>query len=385
LTDQKKREDLQEADRRKDEFLATLAHELRNPLAPIRNALQIIRLAGDNAQAVELAKDVMDRQLRHMVRLVDDLLDVSRITRGKVELRKERVDLTKIIHSAVETSRPLIEASGHELTLQLAPEPIWLEADLTRLAQVLSNLLNNSARYTKPNGRILLTSERREGEALVRVCDNGLGIPEDMLPLVFEMFTQVDRPQERSQGGLGIGLSLVRGLVEMHGGKVEAYSDGPGRGSEFVVRLPLLTEEPERQEVQAPDGQTQKATAPHARRILIVEDNRDGADSLALLLELMGNNVRTVYDGASALEAATEYRPDVVLLDIGLPGRDGYEVAREIRASPHLNGVVLIAQTGWGQEEDYRRTTEAGFNHHLVKPVDPQKLKELLATMPNHH
>jgi signal transduction histidine kinase len=208
LTDQKRREDLQEANRRKDEFLAMLAHELRNPLAPIRNALQILRLPGVNAEIVEQAKDVMDRQLRHMVRLVDDLLDVSRITRGKVELRKERVDLTKIIQSAVETSRPLIEASGHELKVQLAPEPIWLEADLTRLAQVLSNLLNNSARYTKPNGRILLTSERREGEALVRVCDNGLGIPEDMLPLVFEMFTQVDRPQERSQGGLGIGLSL---------------------------------------------------------------------------------------------------------------------------------------------------------------------------------
>jgi PAS domain S-box-containing protein len=383
LTDQKKREDLQEADRRKDEFLAMLAHELRNPLAPMRNALQIMRLAGDNAQAVELAKDVMDRQLRHMVRLVDDLLDVSRITSGKIELRKERVDLARVIQSAVETSRPLIEASGHELTVQLAPEPIWLEADLTRLAQVVSNLLNNSARYTKPNGHIGLTTERRHGEAVVRVRDNGIGIPKDMLPHVFEIFTQVNRPLEGSQGGLGIGLSLVRGLVEMHGGKVEAYSDGPGRGSEFVVRLPLSTEKPERQDVQAPDGNDEKVTAPSARRILIVEDNRDAADSLALLLELMGNNVRTVYDGASALEAATAYRPDVVLLDIGLPERNGYEVAREIRASPQLKGVVLIAQTGWGQEEDHRRTKEAGFDHHLVKPVDPQKLQELLASVPS--
>jgi PAS domain S-box-containing protein len=384
LTEQKKREDLQEASRRKDEFLAMLAHELRNPLAPIGNALQILRLPDANAQALELAKDVMDRQLAHMVRLVDDLLDVSRITTGKVELRKERIELAKVLQNAVETSRPLIEASNHTLMMQTAPEPIWLDGDLTRLAQVVSNLLNNSARYTKPNGRIWLTTETRDGEALVRVCDNGIGIPEEMLPQVFEIFTQVSRPLERAQGGLGIGLSLVRGLVEMHGGKVEAYSDGPGRGSEFVVRLPLSVGEPERQEVGAPNGNSEKTTASSARRILIVEDNRDAADSLALLLELMGNSVRTIYDGADALAAAKEYRPEVVLLDIGLPGRSGYDVARDLRASPDLTGVVLVAQTGWGQEEDHRRTSEAGFNHHLVKPVDPQRLKDLLATIPNH-
>jgi PAS domain S-box-containing protein len=384
LTDQKKREELQEANRRKDEFLAMLAHELRNPLAPIANALQILRLAEADAPAVEHAKDVMHRQLQHMVRLVDDLLDVSRITKGKIELRKERIELSKIIQSAVETSRPLIEASGHSLAVQMTPAAVFLDGDLTRLAQVVSNLLNNSARYTKPYGRIWLTTETRDGEAIIRVYDNGVGIPEDMLPHVFEIFTQVSRPLERTQGGLGIGLSLVRGLVEMHGGKAEAYSDGPGRGSEFVVRLPLAVEKPEGQEARAPEGAGQKETAPRPLRIMIVEDNRDAADSLALLLEIMGNTVRTVYEGASALETAAEYRPDVVLLDIGLPGRNGYEVAQDIRATPLLNGVVLIAQTGWGQEEDRQRTSEAGFNHHLVKPVDPQKLKELLATIPTH-
>lgn len=384
LTDQKKHEDLQQASRRKDEFLATLAHELRNPLAPITNALQILRLSPADAQAIDHAMDVMDRQLQHMVRLVDDLLDVSRITRGKVELRKERIDLAKVVQSAVETSRPLIEGSGHQLTVQLAPEGICLEGDLTRLAQVVSNLLNNSARYTKPNGRIWLTTEIRDGEALVRVCDNGIGIPGDMLPHVFEIFTQVNRPLERTQGGLGIGLSLVRGLVEMHGGKVEAYSDGPGRGSEFVVRLPLSAKKLNDLISPPAPSDGEKPIAFCGRRILIVEDNQDAADSLALLLELMGNSVRKVYDGASALETATEYQPDVVLLDIGLPGRNGYEVARDIRATPQLNGVVLIAQTGWGQEEDFQRTKEAGFNHHLVKPVDPRKLKELLATVPSH-
>jgi signal transduction histidine kinase/CheY-like chemotaxis protein len=352
-------DDLRDADRRKDEFLATLAHELRNPLASIRNGLQIMRLAGTSGAAAEQARTMMERQLTQMVRLVDDLLDVSRITRGKIELRKERVELAAVVASAVETSRPLIEASGHELTVTLPPEPIPLDADLTRLAQTFSNLLNNAARYTEQGGHIWLTAERHGGEVMVKVRDTGLGIPADMLPKIFEMFTQVDRSLERSQGGLGIGLTLVKRLVEMHGGSVEARSDGPGKGSEFTVRLPVAVASAS-QQPQPSKGEGEKTAAPAKRRILVVDDNVDAAASLSMMFGIMGMEVRTAYDGLEAVEAAAAFNPDVVLLDIGLPKLNGYEAARRIREQPWGKDMVLVAVTGWGQEED-RRPTGSGF------------------------
>jgi len=379
-------DDLREADRRKDEFLATLAHEIRNPLAPIRNALQIMRLAGTSGPIMEQARTMMERQLTQMVRLVDDLLDVSRITRGKIELRKERVELAAVVASAVETSRPLIEASGHELTVTLPPEPIPLDADLTRLAQVFSNLLNNAARYTEQGGHIWLTAELASGgrqppdEVVVKVRDTGLGIPADMLPKIFEMFTQVDRSLERSQGGLGIGLTLVKRLVEMHGGSVEARSDGPGQGSEFTVRLPAAAASAPHQP-QPPRDEAVKTAAPARRRVLVVDDNKDSADSLSMMLRITGMEVRTAYDGLEAVAAAAAFNPDVVFLDIGLPKLNGYEAARRIREQPWGKDMVLVAVTGWGQEVDRRRSQEAGFNAHMVKPVDPAALQQMLAAL----
>ena len=367
--------ELREADRRKDEFLATLAHELRNPLAPIRNGLQVLRLAGGGGEMGDEARSMMERQLGQMVRLVDDLLDVSRITRNKLELRKERVTLAAVVHSAVETSRPLMEQAGHTFSLTLPPSPVYLDADLTRLAQVFSNLLNNSAKYTEPGGRISLTGELAGGEVVVRVRDNGLGIPADALPRIFEMFSQVDRNLERAQGGLGIGLTLVRRLVEMHGGTVEARSDGPGRGSEFIVRLPVLKVAQQ----AAPVLGGESATATARRRILVVDDNRDSAISLGMMLKLMGNETHTAHDGLAAVAAAEEFRPDVILLDIGLPKLNGYDACRRIREQPWSKGTVIVALTGWGQEEDRRRSQEAGFDHHLVKPVDVNDLIKLLA------
>ena len=372
---------LREADRRKDEFLATLAHELRNPLAPISNALQIMRLAGASGAAAEQVRTMMERQLTQMVRLVDDLLDVSRITRGKIELRKERVELAAVVQSAVETCRPLIEAAGHELTLTLPPEPISLDADLIRLAQVFSNLLNNAAKYTEQGGHIWLTAERHGGEVMVKVRDTGLGIPTDMLPRTFDMFTQVDRALERSQGGLGIGLTLVKRLVEMHGGSVEARSDGPGKGSEFIVRLPVAVASASHQP-RPPKGAGEKTAPPAKRRILVVDDNKDSADSLSMMLSITGMEVRTAYDGLEAVEAATAFNPDVVLLDIGMPKLNGYEAARRIREQPRGKDMLLVAVTGWGQEEDRRRSQEAGFNFHMLKPVDPAALQHMVAAGP---
>ncbi|MFP5289133.1 MAG: ATP-binding protein, partial [Thermoanaerobaculia bacterium] len=366
---------LQETDRRKDEFLAILAHELRNPLAPLRNALQVMRLAGTDLETLERTRGMMERQVQQMVRLIDDLLDVSRITRGKIELRKERVDLSEVVRDALETCRPLIEAAGHELKVILPPEPIALDADPTRLAQVFSNLLNNAAKYTPRGGSILLSAEREEDGVLVRVRDTGIGIPADMLPRIFEMFTQVDRSLERTQGGLGIGLSLVRGLVELHGGSVEARSEGLGRGSELLVRLPVHP--PARPDRDAPGGS--RPAAPPRRRILVVDDNRDAADSLALLLTLQGSEVRTAYDGLEAVEAAAEFHPDIVLSDLGMPRMNGYDAAQRIRE--RCPGVVLVAMTGWGQEEDKRRSSEAGIDFHLVKPVDLETLEQLLASL----
>lgn len=368
--------ELRDADRRKDEFLAVLAHELRNPLAPIRNGLQVLRLAGGGGEMVAEARSMMERQLAHMVRLVDDLLDVSRITRNKLDLRRERVALATVIHAAVETSRPLIKQSGHTFSVTLTPAPVYLDADPVRLAQVISNLLTNAAKYTEPGGRITLTAEQHGAEAVVRVKDNGLGIPVEAQPGIFEMFSQVDRNMERAQGGLGIGLTLVRRLTEMHGGTVGVTSEGPGRGSEFTVRIPILTE------VQ--QGSGGRTTGPGAvagakRRILVVDDNRDAAESLGMMLTLMGNEVRTAHDGLAAVEAAEAYRPEMILLDIGLPRMNGYDACRHIRGQAWANGTVIVALTGWGQEEDRRRSQEAGFDDHLVKPVDVDDLTKLLS------
>jgi len=367
--------ELRETDRRKDEFLATLAHELRNPLAPVRNGLQILRLAGHNPQAQEQARAMMDRQVAQMVRLIDDLLDLSRITRGRIELRRERVELAAVVHSALEISRPPIDASGHQLAVTVPPEPLPVEVDPTRLAQVLSNLLNNAAKYTPEGGRIWLTAGQEGDAAVLRVRDDGIGIPAAMLPHIFEMFTQA----ERGRGGLGIGLTLVRRLVELHGGSVEAHSGGPGQGSEFVVRLPLPTRVP-----PAPLPAAPATGAPSAagRRILIVDDNQDSADSLATLLQMLGNVTATAYDGSAGLKLAQEMRPDLVLLDIGMPGLDGYEVARRLRQQPEFQNVTLCAMTGWGQEEDRRKSRAAGFDHHLVKPVDLTALQPLLDGAP---
>ena len=371
---------LKDSDRRKDEFLAMLAHELRNPLAPIRNAVQILRAKGPPEPELQWAREVIDRQVQQMTRLVDDLLDVSRITKGKIELRKERVDLAAVVNSAVEASSPLIQKWGHELTVTIPPEPIYLEADLTRLSQVLMNLLNNAAKYTNQGGRIWLTAERQSDKVLIRVKDTGIGIPAEMLPRIFGMFTQVDRSLERSQGGLGIGLTLVQRLVEMHGGTVEAQSAGPGRGSEFVLRFPVAAEVTEGK-LQEKAGYGQKSAIPFTCRILVVDDNEDSADSIAILLRTMGNEVHTAYDGLEAVGAAAAFQPDVVLLDIGLPKLNGFEAASRIREQPGGSDIMLIALTGWGQEEDRRRSKEAGFDHHMTKPIDFDILQELLAAM----
>jgi two-component system CheB/CheR fusion protein len=366
---------LLEADRRKDEFLALLAHELRNPLAPIRTGLELMRLAGDDRSVIEEVRLTLDRQSQQMVRLIDDLLDVSRITRGTVELRKGRVELARVVESAVETARPVIEELGHKLTVHLPKRPVVLEADPTRLAQVISNLLNNAAKYMQRGGNIVLTADRHGSSVVISVKDCGIGIPAEMLGRIFDLFIQVDASLARSHGGLGIGLTLVKRLVEMHGGSVEARSDGPDRGSEFIVRLPvvlgLLTEPSES------NGQSVASRA--KRRILVVDDNENAAQMLGMLLKALGNDVRTVFDGLAALETAAHFRPDVVLLDIGMPKLDGYETARRIRQEPWGKYMILAALTGWGQEEDKRRTREAGFDHHFVKPVEPAILQRFLA------
>jgi signal transduction histidine kinase len=368
-------EELREADRHKSDFLAMLAHELRNPLAPLRNGLHIMRLVGDNSVAAAEARTMMERQLEHMVRLIDDLLDLSRITNGKIELRREQIALATVVQDAVETSRPLIEASGHALTVTLPPKPVVVYADRTRLAQVFANLLNNSAKYTERGGHIWLTVERQGSDVVVKVKDTGVGIAAEMLPKIFDLFTQVDRSLDRSQGGLGIGLSVVRRLVQMHGGRVEAYSDGHGKGSEFVVRLSV---------VLSPDQGSQHTNGDAVHRstkcrIVVVDDNKDSAISLAMLLKIMGHDIRTAHDGLEAVEAAKNFRPDVVLLDIGLPKLNGYDACRTIRVQPWGKDIVLVALTGWGQEEDKRQSKEAGFNFHMVKPVNLADLENLLA------
>ena len=403
-------EALKEADRRKNEFLAMLAHELRNPLAPIRNAVQLLRRMKDgdgDGETIQSVSDMMERQLSQMVRLVDDLLDVSRISRGTIELRKVRVELTSAIHHAVDAARSLVQGREHDLTVTLPPQPLYLNADPTRLAQVLGNLLNNACKFTDKGGQIWLTvevevagtlrvpSSPADGTrsvpatcAVIRVRDNGIGIASDQLPRIFEMFTQLDTSLERSVSGLGIGLTLVKNLVELHGGTVEAHSAGLGQGSEFIVRLPIaeaVVSGEWRVASAQPGGGDSSSLATHhsplatpLRRILVVDDNRDAATTLAMLLDLTGNETHTAYDGQEAVEAAATLRPDVIVLDIGLPKLNGYEACRKIREQPWSKDIVIVALTGWGQEEDRRKSKEAGFDGHLVKPADHAVLTKLL-------
>jgi signal transduction histidine kinase len=367
---------LTEADRRKDEFLATLAHELRNPLAPIRNGLDTLRASPTAPNADEI-RDVMDRQLSHLVRLVDDLLDVSRVSQGKIELRKARIALSDVIKTALDASNPLIIAGRHELKFDMPDGPVWLDADLMRLSQVVSNLLNNAAKYTPEGGTIVLSTRREGNEVVVTVSDNGVGIPSDMLPRVFDLFTQVRDTLDRSRGGLGIGLALVKQLVEMHGGSITAESAGPGGGSAFRLRLPALELEPASSDVTEPDSRLspQKATL----KVLIVDDNVDVAQTMGWMLETIGHDYRMVHEGKLAVETASEYRPDAILLDIGMPGMDGYAVCRALREQTLFDDTVIIAQTGWGQTQARAGPGGSGFDHHLVKPVAMDRLEELLA------
>jgi CheY-like chemotaxis protein len=367
---------LAKEERRKDEFLATLAHELRNPLAPIHNAVQVLMTLGSPDPELRWCRDVIDRHVRHMARLLDDLLDVSRISHGKLELRKERIPLAAVVQSAVETSRPLIEGRHHELVVEVPAEPIYLEADPVRLAQVFSNLLNNAARYTEAGGHIRLSAEREGAEVAVRVKDDGIGISAGMMPHIFEIFSQAPEGMERSQGGLGVGLSLVRRLVQLHGGRIATKSAGRNQGSEFTVHLPVVVKP------LAPAARREAVEPIARRRLLIVDDVKDAADSLAHLMRLKGHEVRAAYDGGAAIAAAAEFRPEVVLLDIGMPNLDGYETCRTIREQSWGKGMFLVALTGWGQEGDRRRAEEAGFNQHLVKPVDPAAFAALLAALP---
>lgn len=365
--------------RRKDEFLAMLGHELRNPLAPIRNALHLL---GSDARITEDNRDLglmMKRQVDHMVRLVDDLIDVSRISRGTITLRRERVDVAQAIASAVELSRPLIEAAHHALEVDVPATPLTIDADPVRIAQVFGNLLNNAAKYAEPGGRVGISARAVDGVVRVSVRDRGIGIEPEMLPHVFELFTQGRRDRHRAQDGLGIGLTLVRNVVELHGGHVSAHSEGPGRGAEFVVELPLALQAAPVVEALAPLRAHAQARRP--LRVLVVDDNTDSAESMGMVLDMVGMDHRVAYDGPSALESVQAFRPDVVLLDIGMPEMDGYEVARRIRQSPQDAGTVLIALTGWSQAQDRQRSQEAGFDHHLSKPVDIGALQGYLESL----
>jgi PAS domain S-box-containing protein len=361
----------------RDQFLAVLSHELRNPLAVLSSGLQLLKLARDDPDAAEKSRDMMGRQLKQMVRLVDDLLDVSRITTGKLEFRKVRVDLASVIRDAVEASRPLIDREGHELTITLAPGPIVLDADPTRLAQVFLNLLNNAAKYSERGGHIWLTVERDRNEVVIRVKDTGIGIPASHLPHVFEVFVQVDTAWRWAQGGMGIGLSLVREFVVLHGGRVEGHSDGPGKGSEFVVHLPVAAAAA----APPPPAAVEEPRGP-PRRILVVDDNQDAAESLATVLRIMGHEVHTAHDGAAGVAAAAERRPEVILLDLGMATVDGCEAARRIRAAPWGARPFVVALTGWGADDDRRRTRDAGFDQHLVKPVELDELMKMIAELP---
>lgn len=377
LTERKRVEALEEADLRRNELLAMLSHELRNPLAPIQNAVSVMRLSGVSEPSLDWARAVIERQVSHLTRLVDDLLDVSRIAVGKITLQRKLLDVSQILTSAVEASRPLIDSRGHRLTVVAPPEPLLIEGDLTRLSQTLTNLLNNAAKYTPEGGEIWLTAGKEDGMAVIRVRDTGVGIPADLLPDIFDLFTQGERGLDRSEGGLGIGLTLAQRLVKLHGGSIEALSEGPGRGSELVVRLPLAA---------APAHSSLSSRGPAERRpegfrrVLVVDDNRDAAESLEILLSLWGHQARSAQDGPRALALVADFEPEIILLDIGLPGMDGYEVARQIRALPAGRNALIVAVTGYGRSSDRLQSQEAGFDHHLVKPVQPEVLQELIAS-----
>jgi PAS domain S-box-containing protein len=368
-------EALREADRRKSEFLAMLAHELRNPLAPIGNALQVLRVAEGDKEVARSALQMIERQLGQLVRLVNDLFDMTGISLGKVALHSRPIELAVVVNQTVEAARPQYEDAGHDLVITLPADPVMLNGDPIRLAQVVGNLLDNARKFSERGGRVELTAEREGPQVVIRVRDHGIGIAADQLDRVFEMFTQADTSLERGQAGLGIGLTLVKNLVEMHGGTVEAHSAGARQGSEFVVRLPISVEGPPPRLDSTPCA----SALPAPRRMLIVDDNRDSAESLAKLLQLAGNEIHTAYDGLAAVEAAAALRPEVVVLDIGLPKLNGYEVARRIRALPWGQAMVLVALTGWGQPEDRERSRAAGFNGHMVKPADHVALMRLLA------
>ncbi len=366
---------LREADRRKDEFLATLSHELRNPLAPIRAALEVMRLGREDPALIEKARATMERQLQQLVRLTDDLLDVSRITQDKVELKRERIDLRMVIQSAVEAMRPLVTDRGHTLAVDLPPEPLYIDADFTRVAQAFSNLLSNAAKYTERGGRISIAATGQNGTAVVRVRDSGIGIPREMLSRIFDMFTQLRTERDRTASGLGVGLSLARRLVQLHGGTIEAHSEGPARGSEFVIQMPLIP-------VSAPGDAAGDESAPHALpsgacRVLIAEDNIDAAEMMRMMLCFSGHEVKVATDGVQAVAIAEATKPDIAFIDIGMPRMDGYEAARRIRRALGSR-VTLVALTGWGQEEDKSRAREAGFDHHLTKPAEPEMLERLI-------
>jgi signal transduction histidine kinase/CheY-like chemotaxis protein len=370
--------ELSESDRRKNEFLAMLAHELRNPLAPIRNSLQVLRLTEGNGKDIQAASDMIEWQVGQMVRLVDDLLDVSRVSRGKIELRVGRIELASALHHTIEAAQSHYANMERELTVTLPVQPIYLIADPTRLAQVVGNLLNNACKFTDKGGQTWLTIEREGEQAVIRVRDNGIGIAADQLHRIFEMFVQIDTSLERSQSGLGIGLTLVKTLAEMHDGTVAVHSAGLGQGSEFVVRLPISVAA---SQPSPPEPTGSEPAIKPARRILVVDDNQNAATWLARLLQVTGNETHTAYDGVEAVEAALTFRPDVVLLDIGLPKLNGYEAARKIREQPWGKRMVLVALTGWGQEDDRQKSREAGFNGHMVKPVDHAELMKLLASL----
>lgn len=376
LTDRKRAEDLlREADRRKDEFLATLSHELRNPLAPIRNALELLRRGTEDPVMTERALAVMERQFQQLVRLTDDLLDVSRITRNRIELRRKRLDLRDVLHSAIETNQPLIDAANHTLVVQIADAPVWLDGDFTRLAQAFGNLLNNATKYTDRGGTITVTVSAAGTDATVSIADNGIGIEGDRLAHIFEMFVQLDASSDPARGGLGIGLTLAKRLIELHGGRLDASSGGANQGTTFTATLPLQAAT-----LMTTDAAEPTHTPVLACRVLVAEDIPDAAEMLRMMLEVMGHAVRVAADGIEAISVAQTFLPQVVLLDIGMPRMDGYEAARRIRAALGSK-VLLVALTGWGQESDKRRAIDAGFDCHLTKPAEPDELERLIASV----
>jgi PAS domain S-box-containing protein len=376
LTDRRKIEELQDADRRKDQFLAVLAHELRNPLAPIWSALHLMKSPSADRETLGRAREIAERQVRHMSRLLDDLLDIARLRQGRTDLRREDLDVASAIAASLDAFRPMLNERRHRLTTDVPEGSLWVNVDRTRLEQVLSNLLVNAAKYTDPGGEISVSARSESSDVVISVRDNGVGIDPISRPRIFDLFVQAGRRVDRSTGGIGVGLALVKDLVELHGGSVQAFSAGPGKGSEFVVRLPAVAR-PALTGVSAQGALGSSSERP-SLRVLIADDNADQAEGLALLLQMAGDDVRTSHDGLDVLEAAREFKPQAVLLDIGMPGLDGYQVARRLREAPETRESLLVAMTGWGQAEDVRRSMEAGFDSHLTKPFDPAVLEELL-------